>query len=251
MIQPWTAHPATFSEPVLQEIAKVPIAPGSRVLDPFAGTGKIHSFEQWDTWGVEIEPEGAVMHPRTIIGDATNLPFSDGIFDAVVTSPVYGNRMSDHHEAKEICKACGGLGLVNREGESLPLVDLACEKCGGAGRRQWKRHTYRHSLPEDRPLHERNAGRMNWGPRYRDLHVQAWQEVWRVLRPGGCFVLNISNHIRKHDEVDVVGWHADTITKIGFTLSHRAPVKTRRNGQGANREARAESEWLVTFLKLV
>jgi tRNA G10 N-methylase Trm11 len=71
-----------------------------RVLDPFAGTGRIHELENW-TVGVEIEPEWATMRDGTIVANALNLPFRDASFDAVVTSPTYGNRLADHHDARD------------------------------------------------------------------------------------------------------------------------------------------------------
>lgn len=32
------------------------------------------------------------------------------------------------------CSRCAGVGMVNRVGKSLRLVDLACPLCGGSGR---------------------------------------------------------------------------------------------------------------------
>ena len=51
--------------------------------------------------GVEIEAPWADTHMMTIQGDALALPFGDHCFDCVVTSPVYGNRFSDHHRARD------------------------------------------------------------------------------------------------------------------------------------------------------
>jgi len=69
-------------------------APGP-ILDCFAGTGRIHELGRDDTVGVEIEPEWASMHERTICGDSTQLDtlFNPGHFGTVATSPTYANRM--------------------------------------------------------------------------------------------------------------------------------------------------------------
>jgi hypothetical protein len=64
-------HPARFTSTILDTLARL-IPPGSRVLDPFAGTGRIHELP-CETWGVELEPEWANMHPRTIVGNARHL----------------------------------------------------------------------------------------------------------------------------------------------------------------------------------
>lgn len=118
-------HPAKFSSSILTVLAGL-VQPEWRILDPFAGTGRVHSLGS-NTWGVEIEPEWASMHPRTIVGDALHLPFAAKSFDAVITSPTYANRLADHHEAKD--------GSV--------------------------RHSYRHDL--GRPLHPSNSGQLQWG----------------------------------------------------------------------------------------
>jgi hypothetical protein len=59
-------------------------APGAEVSrsNQIAGTGVIHELPN-ETIGVEIEPEWASMHPDTIVGDATRLPFPAESFDAV------------------------------------------------------------------------------------------------------------------------------------------------------------------------
>jgi hypothetical protein len=77
-------HPARFTDVIIERVQRIldaehgtPIldAPAPRVLDPFAGTGGVHELIGYETLGVELEPEWAALHPRTILGDATALPF--------------------------------------------------------------------------------------------------------------------------------------------------------------------------------
>lgn len=245
-----TPHPAKFSDSIMEVIAD--IIPGReqlRVLDPFAGVGRVHELatETVDTWGVEIEPEWATMHPRTIVGDATRLPFRDGAFDYVVTSPTYGNRMADHHDAKERCRVCEGSGdEIYHPPLGGPPERQACVKCNGRGFREYKRMTYRHQL--GRPLHPNNSGAMQWGERYRQLHMLAWGEAWRVMKPDGKFVLNVKNHIRGKVEQDVHGWHCDVLHAMGFEAIWTEMVLVPNMGFGANAEARTEGEY-VTVLR--
>jgi hypothetical protein len=99
-----TSHPARFSAPVLAVIASIVeqeaqhLGRPMRLLDPFAGIGGIHTLstdsahEQGDLWGpmtsriitvgIELEAEWACQHPRTIVGDARALPFSDATFES-------------------------------------------------------------------------------------------------------------------------------------------------------------------------
>lgn len=208
-------HPAKFSSPILPEISAALDVHAAgrrlRVLDPFAGTGLIHTIDQHDTWAVEIEPEWATMHPRTIVGDATALPFPKASFDAVATSPTYGNRLADQYD----------------------------------GRDGSRRYTYRLSL--GRPLHPRNTGRMQWGSAYWFMHWSAWVEARRVLRPGGLMALNISNHYRGKELMPVVGWHRARLQELGFVYLGSVEIETRRMRHGANHEARDEAEYLLTF----
>lgn len=204
-------HPARYSPSILEVLHRW-IEPGQRVLDPFAGTGLIHTLTHAETWGVELEPEWATLHPRTIQGNALALPFADESFDVVATSPTYGNRMADHHEAKD----------------------------------DSRRITYRHVL--GRALHPENSGQLQWGAAYRSFHERAWLEVWRVLRPGGAFILNVKDHIRKREVVSVCDWHLEACARIGFTVARLSRPEVSGMRFGENAEARIESE-LVAMLR--
>lgn len=241
-------HPARFSDEVL-EVLRDLVPPGSLVLDPFAGTGRIHEIAGDDvlTIGVEIEPEWACWHERTVVADALHLPeWWTGLFDVVVTSPVYGNRMSDHQEPAERCSRCLGTGTWPPE-PSMLYTQEPCEKCEGKGFREYTRISYRHKL--GRPLHPNNAGQLQWGSRYRNFHAAAWAEVDRVLAPGGRFVLNVSDHVRGGQVQLVTAWHVDTVEGLGLRKLKEIEVPTRRMRFGQNHEARVKHESVVVFEK--
>lgn len=207
------AHPAKYSD-VLLPIFREMLAPYAKVLDPFAGTGKLRSIRP-DAYLLEIEPEWAAIG-GAVVGDATKMPWKDGVFDAVCTSPAYGNRMADN------------------------FTDHQTDK-------NYRRHTYRHCL--GREMHENNSGGMNWGRKYRELHEQAWEECHRVLRLGGRLILNISDHIRSGKIVPVSHWHYMTLVELGFTPIEKRQVQTRRNRMGQNGQLRVDYEYVYAFIK--
>jgi hypothetical protein len=218
------------------------------VLDPFAGTGRIHAIaEEADvprSVGIELEPEWAnsdlFAGPERlqIVGDSLLvLPtFGVAAFDAVLTSPAYGNRMADKHEARDSCKACVGSGVAG---------DRDCKVCKGLGLS--RRNTYRHRL--GRTLTENNGGGMQWGPDYRDLHRAVWRAAIEALAPGGVFVVNCSNHIRMGELIDVCAWHRDTLIGLGLDLERTIEVETRRQRHGANGQVRVAGELIMLCTK--
>ncbi len=205
------SHPARYSKELLPIFAKL-LKGYDVVLDPFAGTGLIHELPN-QTIGVEIEPEWAALHPDTVVGSALELPWEDGEFDAICTSPTYGNRLADHHNASD----------------------------------PERRRSYTHDL--GRPLALDNSGHMQWGPVYRSFHEYAWAEAVRVLRPGGRFVLNIKDHIRNGVQQPVAAWHVATLCGLGLRYDAELSqgVKTDELKQGANAEARAGQELVLVF----
>lgn len=212
------AHPAKFSNPIIDVLQEELASVVGVALDPFAGTGKVHQLQREGlrTVGVEIEPEWAEIHPQTVVGNALHLPFPDASFDAVVTSPCYGNRMADHHDARD----------------------------------DSKRNTYTHIL--GRKLHQDNSGAMQWGDTYRQFHLKAWMEAFRVLKPSTrkrqrLMIVNISNHIRGGEEIDVTGWHLDALRTIGFTHQGVRTVSTQRNREGSNGDVRCPFESVLVL----
>ena len=219
-------HPAKFSPEILRQLARLVADEQLRVerpvviLDPFAGPGGVHDLAvegRVSTVGVELEPEWAEQHERTIVGDATALPPAwTGEFDIVATSPCYGNRMADLYD----------------------------------GRDGSRRMTYRLAL--GRPPSEGSAAGIQWGPAYRELHVQAIAEWERVLRPtlpgieaGGLLLLNTSNHVRDGALQLVTEWFVETLLARGWRLLAAFPVATRRYGDGSNRDLRDDFEMIT------
>jgi hypothetical protein len=231
-------HPAKFSPVILETIVDVlgryPTREGIgrpnkplRVLDTFAGVGRVHLLRDLyglpvATTGVELEPEWAAAHDRTIVGDALHLEdagIGAGTFDCYVTSPCYGNRMADSFVA------------------SKPE----------------RRNTYHHKLGR-RPS-VGSIATCRWGPPYRRFHLGAYVEAaWALARPA-LVVLNVSNHLetipgdgpaseRPVWEHRVSEWHLKAWLHLGALHRATIPVETPRNGDGANRELRTAEEYL-------
>lgn len=210
-------HPAKFSDPILDKL-KTDIFAGfhGRILDPFGGVGRIHQLanEHIDVVACELEPEWAEQSPGSMVvcDSCAALPLADNSIDAICTSPTYGNRMADHHEAKDASE----------------------------------RNTYTHKL--GRQLHPANTGAMQWGPEYRTAHLNAWKECARVLDPCGLFVVNVSDHYRKGSRIEVTGWHAYVLVEIvQLKLVDILPVVTRRQRNGANADLRTDAELILVF----
>jgi DNA modification methylase len=207
-------HPAPFSNGVLRVIADL-LEGATTVLDPFAGVGGIHKLVEqgFDTTGVEIEKDWAEASERTQVGNALKLKFDADSFDAIATSPTYGNRLADDYDASD------------------PQA----------------RSSYRFDLGH--ALAPNNSGGMKWGAKYRSFHEKAWAESYRVLKPGGRFVLNMKDHIREGVWQDVAGWHVETLVSLGLRVIAVRPVVTRGINRGENAEARTEAELVIAFIK--
>lgn len=246
-------HPAKWSAAVLDVLAEMVGTEAEyqdrrlRVLDPFAGVGRerladaLGTAAVYDVVGVELQPEWG--DSITVQGDATDLPAEwSGRFDAVVTSPCYGNRLADHHDAKDPCKACNGKGYVDPE--SHPQAPVTCTTCKGT-QLSW-RNTYAHALRrQGGDLVTGSAAGMQWGRAYRELHKDAIMEMLRCTAEGGLVVVNMSNHVRDGVEQMVVEWWVNELLVRGCGLVEVRRVRTPRQGFGANGDTRVDGEVVI------
>lgn len=210
-------HPAEYNSAFVPIFAEL-LQGCENIFDPFAGNGRKLSLLQkllpnTKITGIEIEPHWAALHPEIIIiGNALNIPFPHSYFDGGLSSPTYGNRMADHHFAQDTSK----------------------------------RNTYTHAYGAT--LNINNSGTLQWGAQYRRFHIKAWSELARVLKNGSPFVLNIKNHIRKGQVVDVTQFHLDALSEW-FYIGKHIKVPTKGLPFGSNSEVRVEYESIVRMFR--
>ena len=201
-------HPAKYSlelYPILRTFLE---DVEGNVLDPFAGVGRIHELHP-RTVGIELEREWADQHEKTMVGNALHLPFPDDSFEAICTSPSYGNRLADTYTDHT------------------------------------RRITYTAYL--GRKLSDDSSGAMQWGKKYRIFHEAVWAEASRVGR--SRFVLNCKNHIRKGEIQPVTEWHIETLKALGWKHKQSKHIETPGHRDGENHEARIDYETVALFTR--
>lgn len=231
-----TKHPAKFTNVIMDQIERVVLAECERfdpeepvyVFDPMGGIGGVFglhtAIENLEIACIEIEHEWAEAAEDNVSKHIDDYVFEVDFlewashersmsWDIAVTSPTYGNRMADKH---------------------TPSVSDTS-----------KRNTYRHTLGRD--LTPGSSAGMQWGDEYRAFHAEAWQQVYRLLAPGGLFVLNVKDHIRKGVKQPVVAWHRTLCKNLGFDVQEVIEVKVRGNRQGANHEVRVDVEHVMVL----
>ena len=207
-------HPARFSVEVLELLAHLlgPLADRGPVLDPMAGVGRIGRLGLSTVCG-ELQLKWARCCPLpAYVGDAARMPFRANTFWLLASSPTYGSRMADRY--------------------------------AGDGTR---RYTY--TISHGSPLHPENTGGMQWGATYRTKNSLILWDCYRVLKPGGIFVLNVSDHYRQHRRQWVTKWWLREVVATGFLVRRGFRVYTSRMRNGANAEARVPYEMVYVLQK--
>lgn len=207
-------HPAQYSTEVL-ELVRYMIPRGTRVHDPFAGAGVRLAREAadrgWLFTGTELERE-FIGTDLVVVGNACEFDTYPTDPFVILTSPVYPNGMADDWDAQD----------------------------------DSTRRTYRKAL--GRPLHHDNQGQYGYRgqPAWSSNRMAYWDvakraaECWTLSPAVGLFV-NVSDFMSKQDREPVVNEWAYLLTTLGWTGKCHE-VKTRRYRNGANRDARVETE---------
>lgn len=208
-------HPATYPLAVLDVFREL-LAGHHWVLDPFAGIGGIHALRpDHVTWGIEIEPEWALVDDRTIVGDARMVAelLPGQMFDAIATSPAYGNRLADAF-----------YNAYDPEARRTYALDLG------------------------RPLDPSNGAGMHFGTDgdYEQLHREVWRAVVDALRPAGLFLLNCKDFQRDGRVVPMTGWHVGVLADLGLRV---VDIRTLPAAGLPYTTAKPLSELVVAFRK--
>lgn len=211
-------HPAVMGVHLINACKKHLPFLGCRVLDPFAGIGTTAKFLiDYDVVGVELEPEWANQSPKTICGDSLKIVPLIGKFDAIVTSPAYGNRMADDFEAKD----------------------------------NSKRITYRHTI--GRKLTAGTTANLHFGHKngeYEKLHEKIWQVCVNALSDNGVFVLNCKDFIRNSKIIEVTNWHKNVIKGFGMQIVEENKIPSKGMCFGKHAEKRINHENIICFKKI-
>lgn len=210
-------HPAVMSPQIMAACKLFLPDRRCKILDPFAGLGTTATLlPEHDVVGIEIEEEWSDCHPSTVCGDAKDVIPTLGKFDAVLTSPTYGNRMADDFEAKDSSK----------------------------------RITYRHKL--GRKLSEGTSSNLYFGKKnkkYENFHKDIWYLCIEALNSGGVFILNCKDFIALGEVKKVTQWHVDCLTEMGMNFNEAVKVPSRGMKYGANHNVRVDYENVVCLTK--
>ena len=215
-------HPAKYNDALIPVIAAA-ISDKARVLDPMAGTGKLalvkrHGFagkvycNDIEDWGEARHQYDPLVDGWTFC-DAASLPYPDGFFDAIATSPTYGNG-------------------INQNRPAVPWYRVV---------------TYRGYLGRD--LSPGNTGCRKWGKTYRTMHERIYSGLMRVLAPEGVFVLNMADFILSGTNVAVTDWHVSALSGVGLERVESLAIPCRKMRCGSNGERRIGHENIVVFRK--
>jgi len=212
-------HPAKFSKELLPVLASYCYGD---ILDIMGGTGRAGLLKNFNkniksVTINELEREWSEQAyennvDKVITGDAKNL---SGIYDCIVTSPPYGNRMADNFKAGKPDSM--RRRYVGDLGRNVTQGSVCCK---------------------------------HFGKGYEEEMVLILDAVINNI-VFDRFVLNVSNFIRNFKEVDVVAWYKYYFISKGFTLTAEEKVVTRRQkGVGANTDLRVPSENILIFDKV-
>lgn len=234
-----TSHPAKMNLNLLRWILQKYTETGDTVLDPMAGTGStaiLASLLGRHGVAVEFEPKFCKMIDENISrtrvqnslmskgsmtcfqGDARELSKLLEELDAIVTSPPYGNRLSDTavHDGDP-----ARMGYRQTIDTILTSPPYGSDNANLMGRTDKSAKSFLATTGvRSIPLAEDNIGNLE-DETYLQAMLQVYHECHKVLGPGGVMILVTKNFTRNKQ---VVRLDLDTIKlceATGFRLSDR------------------------------
>lgn len=232
-------HPAKMNLRLLSWILETYTEPSDMVLDPMAGTGStviLAALKERHGIAVEYEPHFCEMiranmektqsepwfvekgRMTCIHGDAQELSKLLEESSAIITSPPYGNRLSDAavHDGDP-----ARMGYRQAVEAVLTSPPYGSDNANLMGRKDKSALSVLSTTGmRSVPLEEGNIGNLK-SESYLKAVLQVYRECHKVLKPAGVMVIVIKNFIR---DKQVVRLDLDTIKlceAAGFSLADR------------------------------
>lgn len=198
-------HPAKMNVELARRLVDEYTTPGQWVLDPMAGCGTVPIIAAdmgRKSAGVELEAQYITNH--TCNGDTFSLPFRDGQFDAIITSPPYGE-------------------AIGRAGDRDIQKTIAAKD-------RYEQRRFGKSLTNHAVygIHPKNVGSMplqsRKKPSFVDSMAKILKEWYRVLGPQGMLITVIKDQRKGRKRLglfDMSGFIVQTATTAGFMFVER------------------------------
>lgn len=216
-------------------------APGELILDPMGGSGSIllAATKQRPVLTGDIEPHWAMLQKENALRirtemmfgatshvfqfDAASLPLTSDALPAIVTSPPYFDLFSNWNR------------------RSGAAIDGRSDYVGETGLCYG--------------FHPRQIGNVHVYENYLASMRRVYRECWRVLRPGGIFVLIVGDRVKRRRIVPITRDTAAMCQANGFVLTNqyqRATIPSHFRNIHASRnpdDPRVDTETALVFQK--
>lgn len=234
-----TGHPARFSESIVAYL-KTQLKSGTRVHDPFAGTGeflgKLADEIGFTFTGTEIE-QSFIVDKRVKVGDSTRAATYPKPGWIGCTSMVYPNGVADY--------------FASSDKEKKP----------------WQRNTYRHAIAkltkgQQTELKPNNMARYGYRSTLRGGRSKKRQAYWDLAErcvahwdSASQFVLNTSDFLYSYAGEDVIEPVTEDWVRLmerhGWKVATTEFIVTPRfqNASDASRDQRMDSEAVLGFVR--
>lgn len=198
-------HPAKMNVELARRLVEEYTSPGQRILDPMAGCGTVPVVaSEMNRQGVGVELEAQYITQHTCRGDTFALPFRNEQFDAIITSPPYGEAIGRAGD-RDIQKTIAAKHRYEQQRFGKTMTNHAVYGS-----------------------HPKNVGSMPLQSKKRPSFIDSMgtilKEWYRVLAPRGTLIIVIKDQRKGRKRLglfDMSGFMVQKSSEAGLTFMER------------------------------